>query len=54
VIGWIVEEMQKTGRWSRFIVLAVILGCQLMMVLDTSIVTTALPHVQRVLGFNTA
>lgn len=46
--------MQKTGRWSRFIVLAVILGCQLMMVLDTSIVTTALPHVQRELGFNPA
>lgn len=32
-------------------VLAVIMGCQLMMVLDTSIVTTALPHLERELGF---
>lgn len=37
--------------WRRTVVLAVIMGCQLMMVLDTSIVTTALPHVQRELGF---
>ena len=39
------------GGWSRFVVLAVIMGCQLMMVLDTSIVTTALPHLERELGF---
>jgi EmrB/QacA subfamily drug resistance transporter len=36
------------------IVLAVILGCQLMMTLDASIVTTALPHIQRELGFSDA
>ena len=40
------------GRWHRASVLAVILGCQLMIVLDTSIVTTALPHVQHELGFS--
>ncbi|MFE4500923.1 DHA2 family efflux MFS transporter permease subunit [Rhodococcus sp. NPDC056743] len=40
----------RTG-WYRFVVLAVIMGCQLMMVLDTSIVTTALPHLERDLGF---
>lgn len=39
-------------RRHRASVLAVIMGCQLMMVLDTSIVTTALPHVQRELGFS--
>ncbi|MGZ6678155.1 MAG: MFS transporter [Nocardioides sp.] len=36
------------------IVLAVILGCQLMMTLDASIVTTALPHIQHELGFSDA
>jgi EmrB/QacA subfamily drug resistance transporter len=41
------------GR-GRGIVLAVILGCQLMMTLDASIVTTALPHIQRELGFTDA
>ncbi|MFJ3407693.1 MFS transporter [Promicromonospora sp. NPDC090134] len=39
----------RTGR--RGVVLAVILGCQLMMTLDASIVTTALPHIQHELGF---
>ena len=34
------------------IVLAVILGCQLMMTLDASIVTTALPHIKEELGFS--
>ncbi|MGY3318492.1 MFS transporter [Arthrobacter sp. TE12232] len=43
-----------TGRGSRGVVLAVIMGCQLMMVLDTSIVTTALPHLERELGFTTS
>ncbi|MEA5454833.1 MFS transporter [Sinomonas sp. JGH33] len=38
----------------RSIVLIVILGCQLMMTLDASIVTTALPHIQRELGFSDA
>ncbi|TWD82294.1 EmrB/QacA subfamily drug resistance transporter [Kribbella amoyensis] len=38
----------------RGIALALILGCQLMMVLDTSIITTALPHVQREFGFSEA
>ncbi|MDR6986497.1 EmrB/QacA subfamily drug resistance transporter [Paenarthrobacter nitroguajacolicus] len=45
-------ETTPATRWSRTITLAVILGCQLMMVLDTSIVTTALPHLERELGFN--
>ena len=43
-----------SGRGSRIVVLAVIMGCQLMMVLDTSIVTTALPHLARELGFTTS
>ena len=38
----------------RTLGLAVILGSQLMMTLDTSIVTTALPHLQRELGFTAA
>ncbi|WP_284985297.1 MFS transporter [Arthrobacter sp. fls2-241-R2A-172] len=45
-------ETTPATRLSRTITLAVILGCQLMMVLDTSIVTTALPHLERELGFN--
>jgi EmrB/QacA subfamily drug resistance transporter len=45
-------EAAPTRRLSRSITLAVIMGCQLMMVLDTSIVTTALPHLERELGFN--
>jgi len=40
--------------WRQRVMLAVIMGCQLMMVLDTSIVTTALPHVERELGFTAA
>lgn len=36
---------------NRGVVLAVILGCQLMMTLDASIVTTALPHIKDELGF---
>lgn len=47
-------EAAPARQLSRSITLAVIMGCQLMMVLDTSIVTTALPHVQRELGFNPA
>ena len=35
----------------RAVVLGVILGCQLMMTLDASIVTTALPHIKDELGF---
>ena len=35
----------------RTVVLAVILGCQLMMTLDASIVTTALTHIKQELGF---
>lgn len=47
-------EAPPVGARQRSMTLAVILGCQLMMVLDTSIVTTALPHLERELGFNTA
>src|SRR6476661_1819716 len=36
---------------NKRVVLAVILGCQLMMTLDASIVTTALPHIKDELGF---
>jgi MFS family permease len=36
---------------NRGVVLAVILGCQLMMTLDASIVTTALTHIKDELGF---
>ncbi|WP_158866053.1 MFS transporter [Leifsonia sp. AG29] len=39
-------------RWRRTTVLALIMGAQLMMVLDTSIVTTALPHLVADLGFS--
>ena len=42
------------GKGARVAVLAVIMGCQLMMVLDTSIVTTALPHLARDLAFTTS
>jgi EmrB/QacA subfamily drug resistance transporter len=38
--------------WRRTVVLALIMGAQLMMVLDTSIVTTALPHLVTDLGFS--
>lgn len=41
------------GRFGS-LTLAVIMGCQLMMVLDTSIVTTSLPHLERELGFSPA
>lgn len=41
------------GRFGS-LTLAVIMGCQLMMVLDTSIVTTSLPHLERELGFSSA
>src|SRR5690242_9379073 len=40
--------------WRRTVVLALIMGAQLMMVLDTSIVTTALPHLVDELGFSPA
>ena len=38
----------------RGVVLAVILGCQLMMALDASIITTALPHIKDELDFTDA
>ena len=41
-----------TPTWRRTVVLALIMGAQLMMVLDTSIVTTALPHLVAELGFS--
>jgi len=41
-----------TPRWRRTVVLALIMGAQLMMVLDTSIITTALPHLVTDLGFS--
>jgi hypothetical protein len=41
----------QTGTSRRNIVLAVILGCQIMMTLDALIVTTALPHIQTEIGF---
>jgi EmrB/QacA subfamily drug resistance transporter len=47
-----VPTAARSGARTRAIVLTVILGCQLMMTLDASIVTTALPHIQRELGFS--
>ena len=44
----------STPKWRRTVVLALIMGAQLMMVLDTSIVTTALPHLVADLGFSPA
>ena len=44
--------MSPTPASRRGIALALILGSQLMMTLDTSIITTALPHVQRQFGFS--
>ena len=41
----------RPGADRRGVVLAVILGCQLMMTLDASIVTTALTHIKQELGF---
>ena len=46
--------MSPTPASRRGIALALILGSQLMMTLDTSIITTALPHVQRQFGFSQA
>ncbi|MBF4571818.1 MFS transporter [Herbiconiux sp. VKM Ac-1786] len=43
-----------TGRFTRSVALALIMGAQLMMVLDTSIVTTALPRLVADLGFSPA
>lgn len=40
-----------SGARHRAVVLMVILGCQLMMTLDASIVTTALTHIKAELGF---
>ncbi|NGN95573.1 MFS transporter [Nocardioides sp. KC13] len=42
---------RPSGARHRAIVLMVILGCQLMMTLDASIVTTALTHIKAELGF---
>ncbi|MDF2560370.1 MAG: transporter [Microbacterium sp.] len=44
----------STPRWRRTVVLALIMGAQLMLVLDTSIVTTALPRLIADLGFTPA
>lgn len=44
----------STPAWRRTVVLGLIMGAQLMMVLDTSIVTTALPHLVADLGFSPA
>lgn len=41
----------RAGARHRAVVLMVILGCQLMMTLDASIVTTALTHIKAELGF---
>ncbi|MDQ4111121.1 MAG: MFS transporter, partial [Actinomycetota bacterium] len=41
----------RAGARHRAVVLMVILGCQLMMTLDASIVTTALAHIKAELGF---
>ncbi|MEU4449828.1 MFS transporter [Nocardioides sp. NPDC023903] len=41
----------RAGARNRVVVLMVILGCQLMMTLDASIVTTALTHIKAELGF---
>ncbi|SDJ83200.1 drug resistance transporter, EmrB/QacA subfamily [Nocardioides sp. YR527] len=41
----------SAGARHRAVVLMVILGCQLMMTLDASIVTTALTHIKTELGF---
>jgi EmrB/QacA subfamily drug resistance transporter len=43
---------RQRAHGNRSLVLAVILGCQLMMTLDASIITTALPHIQAELGFS--
>ncbi|MFC3806943.1 MFS transporter [Terrabacter sp. MAHUQ-38] len=45
-------SLDQPARDGRGVVLAVILGCQLMMALDASIVTTALPHIRTELGFS--
>lgn len=45
---------RRSDRVDTLVVLSVILGCQLMMVLDASIVTTALPHLEHELGFTSA
>ncbi|MEU6659068.1 MFS transporter [Streptomyces sp. NPDC046821] len=45
-------EAPEGGR-SRGIALLVICSCQLMVVLDITIVNIALPHIQRALGFST-
>jgi EmrB/QacA subfamily drug resistance transporter len=44
----------STPRWRRTVVLALIMGAQLMLVLDTSIVTTALPRLITDLDFTPA
>ena len=43
--------LSTSGGRHRAVVLMVILGCQLMMTLDASIVTTALTHIKTELGF---
>ncbi|MGH9293496.1 MAG: MFS transporter [Acidimicrobiales bacterium] len=52
------EHGSEHASWARrlrhpTVVLFVILGAQLMVVLDTTIVNVALPHIQRSLGFST-
>jgi EmrB/QacA subfamily drug resistance transporter len=46
------DRSQGSGIRSRGVLLAVILTAQLMVVLDTTIVNVALPHIQRGLGFS--
>src|SRR6202163_3243542 len=48
------HTQQAPGGWRRHpsVVLAVILTAQLMVVLDTTIVNVALPHIQRSLHFS--
>ncbi|WP_299571239.1 MFS transporter [uncultured Williamsia sp.] len=41
-------------RFSSSLVLAAVLGCQLMVVVDSTIVNVALPDIQRALGFSSA
>jgi EmrB/QacA subfamily drug resistance transporter len=48
--------VRRPGRWRRnpSVVLAVILTAQMMVVLDTTIVNVALPHMQESLGFSSS
>jgi EmrB/QacA subfamily drug resistance transporter len=43
---------QRAGGRRTSIALAIIATCQLMIILDSTVVTVALPHIQRALGFS--